>query len=59
MVIWLVYNNQGEFLLPVSGKGRAVEEFYLPSGVTADLNDRIYLADTFNGRVVILQYLGN
>lgn len=55
----LVYNNQGEFLLPVSGKGRAVEEFYLPSGVTADLNDRIYLADTFNGRVVILQYLGN
>ncbi len=55
----LVYNSQGEFLLPISGKNRAIGEFYLPSGVTVDSNDRIYLTDTFNGRVVILQYLGN
>jgi len=55
----LVYNKQGEFLLPISGKNREIGEFYLPSGVTTDARDRIYLADTFNGRIVILQYLGN
>ena len=55
----LVYSDQGEFLLPISGKDREVGEFYLPSGVTTDVFDRIYLADTFNGRIVILQYLGN
>jgi len=55
----LVYSDQGEFLLPISGKEREVGEFYLPSGVTTDAFDRVYLADTFNGRVVILQYLGD
>lgn len=55
----LVYSDQGEFLLPISGKDRKIGEFYLPSGVTTDANNRIYLADTFNGRIVILQYLGD
>jgi DNA-binding beta-propeller fold protein YncE len=55
----LVYNDQGEFLLPISAKNRKIGEFYLPSGVTTDANNRIYLADTFNGRVVIFQYLGD
>ncbi|MCF6253392.1 MAG: hypothetical protein L3J38_01430 [Thiomicrorhabdus sp.] len=55
----LVYNEQGEFLLPISGKDRDIGEFYLPSGVTTDAHNRIYLADTFNGRIVILQYLGD
>ncbi len=55
----LVYSEQGEFLLPISGKDREIGEFYLPSGVTTDSHHRIYLADTFNGRIVILQYLGN
>ena len=55
----LVYNERGEFLLPISGKNRKIGEFYLPSGVTVDTHNRIYLADTFNGRIVILQYLGD
>lgn len=55
----LVYNEQGEFLLPISGENRSIGEFYLPAGVTTDAHNRIYLADTFNGRIVILQYLGN
>lgn len=55
----LVYNNSGEFLLPVGGTGQGVGQFYLPSGVWSDSMDRIYVADMFNGRVVILQYLGN
>jgi len=54
----LVYNDKGEFLLPISGKGRDIGEFYLPSGVTVDDKDRVYLADMFNGRIVMFQYLG-
>jgi hypothetical protein len=45
-------------LLPIGGTGTDVGQFYLPAGVWSDNNDRIYIADMFNGRIVILQYLG-
>lgn len=54
----LVFSNKGEFLLPIGGTGSGVGEFYLPAGVWADQHNRVYVADAFNGRVVILQYLG-
>lgn len=54
----LVFNDQGEFLLPVGGTGSGVGEFYLPGGVWVDRHDRVFIADGFNGRIVILQYLG-
>lgn len=55
----LVFNEKGEFLLPISGQGRTLGRLDLPVGVTVDHLDRVYLADTFNGRVVMLQYLGD
>ncbi|GKT12725.1 MAG: hypothetical protein ISEC1_P1705 [Thiomicrorhabdus sp.] len=55
----LVFNKNGEFLLPISGGGREIGRFDLPVGVTVDHLDRVFIADTFNGRVVMLQYLGN
>jgi hypothetical protein len=55
----LVYNANGEFLLPIGGTGNGVGQFYLPAGVWSDNKDRIYIADMFNGRVIILQYLGD
>lgn len=54
----LVYDKSGQFLLPVGGTGAEVGQFYLPSGVWADKKDNIYVTDMFNGRVVILKYLG-
>jgi DNA-binding beta-propeller fold protein YncE len=44
-------------LLPIGGTGSGVGQFYQPGGVWIDQRDRIYVADTFNGRVVVLQYL--
>lgn len=54
----LVYNNAGDFLLPIGGTGPATANFYLPGGLAIDSRDRVFIADTFNGRITILQYLG-
>jgi len=54
----LVFNDKGEFLLPIGGTGSGIGEFYLPAGVWTDDRDRVYVADAFNGRVVIFQFLG-
>ena len=54
----LVFNAASDLLLPLGGTGSGVGEFYLPAGAWSDENGRIFIADMFNGRVVILQYLG-
>jgi hypothetical protein len=54
----LVYDAQGRFLLPIGGTGKAPGQFYLPAGAWTDGHDRIYVADMFNGRVSVFQYLG-
>ncbi len=54
----LVFDSQGEFLLPIGGGGSGTGQFVLPAGVWGDQRDRIYVADMFNGRVVVFQYLG-
>ena len=32
--------------------------FWLPAGIAADEQDRIYVADTYNHRVQVFQFLG-
>ena len=54
----LVFGPKGEFLLPIGGTGAGTGRFYLPSGVWVDSRNRVFIADMFNGRVVVLQYLG-
>ncbi len=54
----LVYDREGNFLLPIGGLGKDVGQFYLPSGVWTDARNRVFVADMFNGRVVVLQFLG-
>lgn len=54
----LVFNSQGEFLLPMGGAGGGMGQFSLPAGVWSDQRGRIYVADMFNGRVVVFEYLG-
>lgn len=54
----LVFNKQGEFLMPIGGTGQKIGEFYLPSGVWIDAHDRVFVADMFNGRVMLFQFLG-
>lgn len=54
----LVYDREGRFLLPIGGLGRDVGQFYLPAGAWTDERDRVFVADMFNGRVIVLQFLG-
>ena len=53
----LIYNQDARFLLPIGGTGSGAGQFYLPAGVWTDNRDRVYVADMFNGRVSIFQYL--
>lgn len=54
----LIFNEAGDFLMPIGGSGHGTGKFYLPGGVWVDAFDRIFVADTFNGRVTLFQYLG-
>ncbi|MGB5081958.1 MAG: 6-bladed beta-propeller [Burkholderiales bacterium] len=54
----LVFNKRGEFLMAIGGLGTEAGKFYLPSGAWTDGRDRVFVADTFNGRVTVLQFLG-
>lgn len=54
----LVYDRDGRFLLAIGGLGKDIGQFYLPAGVWVDARNRVFVADMFNGRVVVLQYLG-
>lgn len=53
----LVFSTQGEFMLPIGGTGSGIGQFYLPAGVWVN-NNFIYIADMFNGRVVVFEFLG-
>jgi len=54
----LIYDRAGRFLLAIGGLGKDAGQFYLPAGVWTDSRNRIFVADMFNGRVVVLQFLG-
>lgn len=54
----LVFSPRGEFLLPIGGTGKGTGRFYLPAGVWVDGRNRVHVADMFNGRVVLFQFLG-
>lgn len=54
----LIFNEAGEFLMPIGGVGQTTGKFYLPSGVWVDPFDRVFVADTFNGRITVFKYLG-
>ena len=55
----LVYDEAGKFLLPIGGTGNNIGQFYLPAGAWSDDQGRIYVADMYNARVIIFQYLGS
>ena len=52
-----IFDEEGKLLLWVGNPGSRPGEFYLPSGMYIDREDRIYVTDTFNRRVQVFQYL--
>ena len=55
----LIFNENDQFLLPLGGTGHGAGEFYLPSGIFIDEQDKIYVSDMMNGRISVFQFLGN
>jgi len=52
-----IFDQQGRFLLEFGNEGRRSGEFWLPSGIFID-QDKIYVADSYNRRVQVFQYVG-
>jgi DNA-binding beta-propeller fold protein YncE len=55
----VIYDRKGQLLMSIGstdqdGSGR----FYLPAGVWVDSRNRVYVADMFNGRIAVFQFLG-
>jgi DNA-binding beta-propeller fold protein YncE len=53
-----IFDQQGVFLLSFGFDGDMAGGFRMPTGVTID-GDRIYVADSYNQRVQVFQYLGD
>jgi DNA-binding beta-propeller fold protein YncE len=54
----LVFDRQGRPLMSLGGTGQDIGRFYLPAGVWVDSRNRVFVADMFNGRVAVFQFLG-
>ncbi len=52
-----VFSPQGVFLLAFGNKGGGPGEFLMPAGITI-FDDRIYVADSYNRRIQVFQYVG-
>jgi DNA-binding beta-propeller fold protein YncE len=52
-----VFSPKGEFLMAFGNKGGQAGEFLMPAGVTV-VDDHIYVADSYNRRIQIFQYVG-
>lgn len=52
-----IFSPKGEFLLAIGNKGGQAGQFLMPTGVTI-VDDRIYVADSYNRRIQIFQYVG-
>lgn len=53
-----VFDQENKLLLNVGEPGNGAARFFMPTNIYIDDNDRIYISDTMNKRVKVLQYLG-
>jgi hypothetical protein len=54
----LAFNDKNQLLLAMDGNGMKGDRFFLPSGLWTDGKGKIFIADMFNARVVVLEFLG-
>jgi DNA-binding beta-propeller fold protein YncE len=55
----LVFDRKGQLLMSIGSTDQtAAGRFYLPAGVWVDSRNRVFVADMFNGRVAVFQFLG-
>ena len=55
----VIFDRKGQLLMSIgSTEQDASGRFYLPAGVWVDSRNRVFVADMFNGRVAVFQFLG-
>jgi DNA-binding beta-propeller fold protein YncE len=54
-----VFDDQGRLLLAFGSMGRSHGQLWLPLGVHIDAQDHVYVADRFNKRVQIYEFLSD
>ncbi|MDH5765404.1 MAG: 6-bladed beta-propeller [Gammaproteobacteria bacterium] len=52
-----IFDQTGKYLMAFGSQGRKAGEFWLPSGLFIH-QDKIYVADSYNRRVQVFQYVG-
>ena len=55
----LAFNGERQFLLDINGSGLKDGAFNLPAGVWTDKQGRIFVADMYNGRVVVYKFISS
>jgi DNA-binding beta-propeller fold protein YncE len=53
-----IFDLSGRLLLNLGEGGTGPGEFGLPAGIAIGADNRIYVADSYNRRVQVFQYLG-
>lgn len=51
-----IFNQKGEFLLEFGKRGKSLGDFNMPAGLAIS-DDQIYVADSYNQRIQVFQYL--
>jgi DNA-binding beta-propeller fold protein YncE len=52
-----VFNEDGQILMFFGEMGNKPGQFWLPAGMYIDADDKIYVADQYNKRINVYQYL--
>jgi DNA-binding beta-propeller fold protein YncE len=53
-----VFDAEGQLLMHFGQGGNGSGEFWLPNGIAISADNRIYVADSYNNRVQVFQYVG-
>jgi hypothetical protein len=51
-----IFDPQGRLLLTFGEEGHGPGQFWLPTGIHIDDDDRIWIADSYNRRVQVFDY---
>lgn len=52
-----IFDCRGAYLLTIGSQGSAPGQFWMPSGLFIDHDDKLYVCDTYNQRIQIFQLL--
>ena len=52
-----MYDLEGGLLMSFGQAGQQAGEFWMPGGIAISRDNRVYVADTYNQRIEVFQYL--